>query len=68
MSVYLAFVTHDIVNNTLEATWLEPVTNSDGELQELRRARCRNYSADQKADFIADCGEGADKYTTLAGW
>lgn len=66
--MFLAFITHDLQNNTLEATWLEPVTNADGEVQELRRVRCRNYSADQKADFLADCGDGADKYTTLAGW
>ena len=68
MARYLATVTHDIKSNTLEATWLEEILGEEGQVQELARVKCRNYSADQKAEFLADCGEGAEKYTTLAGW
>lgn len=66
--MYLAFVTHDTQSNTLEATWIEPILDADGEVQELRRVRCRNYSPEQKAEFEADCGEGATRYTAMAGW
>jgi hypothetical protein len=60
--MYLATVTHDTQSNTLEASWLE----LDGE--ELKRVKCRNYSADQKDEFLADCGDDGQKYITLAGW
>jgi len=59
---YLASVTHDIKSNTLEATWLELVG------EELKRIKCRNYSAEQKDEFLADCGDDGQKYITLAGW
>lgn len=65
---FLKFITHDLENNTLEAIWLEAILDVDGNVQEYRRVRCENYSAEQKADFLAACGEGADKYTTMAGW
>lgn len=68
MNPYLAFVTHDTQSNTLEATWLQPLQDMDGNVTELRRVKCRNYSSEQKAEFLADCGAGADKYTTMAGW
>lgn len=68
MQPYLAFVTHDTVNNTLEATWLQIVGGVDGAPEELKRVKCRNYSAEQKAEFEADCGAGSEKYTTMAGW
>lgn len=66
--MYLALVTHDPQTNTLEATWIEPIKNADGEVQELRRVKCRNYSPEQKADFEADLGEAAARYVTMAGW
>lgn len=59
---YLASVTHDTQSNTLEATWLELVG------EELERIKCRNYSAEQKDEFLADCGNDGQKYVTLAGW
>lgn len=65
---YLAFVTHDTKTNTLEATWIAPLKDLDGNVTELRRVKCRNYSAEQKAEFEADCGAGSEKYTTMAGW
>lgn len=60
--IYLAAVCHDIKQNTLEATWLQ-VTET-----ELKRVKCRNYSPEQKAEFLADCGEQGQKYVTMAGW
>ena len=59
---YLASVTHDTQSNTLEATWLELVG------EELKRIKCRNYSAEQKNEFLADCGDDGQKYVALAGW
>ena len=59
---YLATVTHDTQSNTLEATWLELVG------EELKRIKCRNYSAEQKDEFLVDCGDDGQKYITLAGW
>jgi len=59
---YLAAVCHDIKSNTLEATWLEETET------ELNRTKCRNYSSEQKEEFIADCGDEGQKYVTLAGW
>ena len=59
---YLAAIYHDIKSNTLEATWLEETET------ELKRVKCRNYSVDQKDDFLADCGADGQKYADLAGW
>lgn len=67
-NAYLAFVNHDTQSNTLEATWLEPVSDADGNVIELRRVKCRNYSSEQKAEFESDCGAGSEKYTLMAGW
>ena len=58
----LTYVTHDITNNTLEATWLEEV---DGV---LKRVKCHNYSEPQKAEFLADCGTDGQKYVDMANW
>lgn len=60
--IYLATVTHDIKTNTLEATWLEE------EATQLVRVKCRNYSAEQKNEFLSDCGADGQKYLTMAGW
>ena len=59
---YLASVTHDTQSNTLEATWLE-LTG-----EQLQRVKCRNYSAEQKDEFLVDCGDDGQKYVTLANW
>ena len=60
--IYLAEVRHDLKSNTLEATWLQ-VTES-----ELKRIKCRNYSVEQKAEFLTDTGPDGEKYVALAGW
>ena len=65
---YLAAICHDIKSNTLEATWLEEVLDENGEAKELKRIKCRNYSAEQKEEFLSDCGADCQKYVVLAGW
>jgi hypothetical protein len=60
--IYLAAVCHDIKSNTLEATWLEETET------ELKRVKCHNYSAAQKEEFLADCGDAGQKYVSMAGW
>ena len=60
--IYLAAVCHDLQSNTLEATWLQMTQT------ELKRIRCRNYSVEQKADFLADTGPLGQKYVDMAGW
>ena len=59
---YLAAICHDIKSNTLEATWLEQTET------ELKRVKCRNYSQDQKDEFISDTNGEGQKYADLAGW
>ena len=59
---YLAAVCHDIKSNTLEATWLQETET------EMKRVKCRNYSVEQKKEFLADCGAEGKKYTDMAGW
>lgn len=66
--MFLAYVTHDLINNTLEAVWLNPVKGADGEVVAYDRIKSRNYSPEQKDEFLADCGPDAEKYTRLAGW
>ena len=66
--IYLAAVCHDIKSNTLEATWLEEVLDDNGDCTELKRVKCRNYSVEQKDEFLTDCGADGEKYTTMAGW
>ena len=65
---YLATITHDIKSNTLEATWLEEVLGDNGDAKEFKRIKCRNYSAEQKNEFLTDCGADAQKYTSMANW
>lgn len=60
--IYVAAICHDIKSNTLEATWLEQTET------ELKRVKCRNYSIEQKDEFLADTGEEGKKYTDMAGW
>ena len=66
--IYLATVTHNAKSNTLEATWLEEVPDYTGDQTELKRVKCRNYSVEQKDEFLADCGAEGQKYSDLAGW
>ena len=66
--IYLASICHDLKSNTLEATWLEEAPDSNGDLVELKRVKCRNYSADQKDEFLAECGADGQKYADLAEW
>ena len=65
---YLAAICHDIKSNTLEATWLEEVLDANGLTLEFKRVKCRNYSAEQKDEFLTDCGVAGQKYITMAGW
>lgn len=62
----LASVTHHIDTNTLEAVWLELTLDAEGNPQEYVRAKCQSYSAEQRAEFVADTG--APQYADLAGW
>lgn len=64
---YLAAVCHDIKSNTLEATWLIEVYEGET-LVEIKRAKCRNYSPEQKDEFLTDCGVDGQKYIEMAGW
>jgi hypothetical protein len=66
--MFLATVTHDVASNTLEAVWLEEVVGEDMEVISYTRAKCRNYSSEQKVEFEADCGPESSKYTLMAGW
>lgn len=62
----LASVTHHIESNTLEAAWLKEVIDADGAVTGYERAKCQAYSAQQRAEFVADTG--APQYADLAGW
>jgi hypothetical protein len=66
--IYLAAVCHDIKSNTLEATWLEEVKGDNDVVTELKRVKCRNYSVEQKDEFLADCNADGQKYVDMAGW
>ena len=60
--IYLATICHDIKSNTLEAIWLDETET------EIKRVKCQSYSAEQKDEFLADCGVDGQKYVDLAGW
>jgi len=66
-NTYLAAVCHDVKQNTLEATWLTEIYDGDT-LMELKRSKCRNYPAEQKDEFLTDCGTEGQKYVEMAGW
>lgn len=59
---YLGTVCHNIQSNTLEATWFQKTEI------EILRIKCRNYSIEQKNEFLADCGEEGKKYIQMANW
>lgn len=61
-NIFLAAVMHDVKQNTLEATWLEKTK------VELKVVKSRNYSSEQKSEFLADTGEAGQKYVDMAGW
>lgn len=62
----LASVTHHIQSNTLEAVWLKEITDAEGSVTGYERAKCQAYSAEQRAEFVADTGKA--EYAELAGW
>lgn len=62
----LASVTHHIESNTLEAVWLELKMDTNGDPLSYERAKCQSYSAEQRAEFVADTS--APQYADLAGW
>ena len=64
--IYLAAVCHDIKSNTLEATWIDEIKDAEGNITELKRVKCRNYSSEQKEEFDADTE--TTKYSAMAGW
>jgi hypothetical protein len=67
--IFLAQVTHENINNTLEALWVEKVFAADGvTVLEFIPVRRHNFSPGQKDEFIADCGDAGQKYVTMAGW
>jgi hypothetical protein len=66
--IYLAAVCHNIKSNTLEATWVNEVLDDNDNPKIYERVKSRNYSAEQKDEFLADCGADGEKYVTLAGW
>lgn len=66
--MFLAYVTHDTQNNTLEAVWLSPIEDADGQLVRYERVKSRNFSPEQKEDFLSECGPESVRYTDMAGW
>ena len=62
----LASVTHHIESNTLEAVWLELKADAEGNPLSYERVKCQSYSAEQRAEFVADTG--APQYADLANW
>ncbi len=69
MAIFVKFITHDVVNNTLEVAWHD---NADP-AREVS-VKVRNYAPLEKATFLADLNTfGAapfdgTKWTTLARW
>lgn len=59
-------VTHYPHTNTLEAAWVVESVDTDGNPLSYERAKCQSYSAEQRAEFVADTG--APQYADLAGW
>lgn len=53
----LASVTHHIESNTLEAVWLELKLDTEGRPVVYERVKCRAYSSEQRAEFVADTGK-----------
>lgn len=71
MTIKLAGICHDLRTNTIEGTWFDEVVDENGNTVSLTRVKCRNYSKEQKAEFVADCGvDGAlaEVHATIAGW
>ena len=62
----LSSVTHHIESNTLEAAWVEMKTDADGNPLGYGQVKCQSYSAEQRAEFVADTG--APQYADLANW
>jgi hypothetical protein len=69
MAKILSTVTHDVVNNTLEVTYLKEIFSDEDPLvvEEYRRITT-NYSIEQKQAFIDKLGNKATKYINMANW
>ncbi len=63
----LKFIKFDVENNTIEAQWVEPQLDVDGNPVSFVSCRCENFSADQKAEFLAEV-EGGQAYADAMGW
>ena len=57
----LNYVKFEVRTNTAEVSWVEV-----DEVKETQ-VKCVNYSADQKAEFLAEV-EGAEAYVVAMGW
>jgi len=62
----LSSVTHHIESNTLEASWLQLILDSNENPLRYEQVKCQSYSSEQRAEFVADTG--APQYADLAGW
>lgn len=62
----LQSVTHYIDTNTLEAAWVEPMLDENGDLVKYERVKCRSYSSGERDEFITDTG--APQYADMVGW
>ena len=68
MATFFKGAFYDEVNNTLEATWLAEVFDINNTLTGYQNVKSQNYSAPQKAQFLADVGNAGQKYVIMAGW
>ena len=74
MAIFLAGITHDVRQNTLEATWLQDVVDANGTIISFARFKCQNYSQPQKVQFLSDLNSvgtspiDGTKYVIMAGW
>lgn len=63
----LNYIKHEVRTNTAEVSWVEIENDAEGNPLREVQVKCQNYSADQKADFLAEV-EGAAGYITVLGW
>ena len=77
---YAKFVQHDIEHNTLQFEAFTRVVNQEGRVTLQQCTYSRNFSKDQKAEFLAECAKykastapnapmfDGQAYCTMAGW
>lgn len=63
----LKFIRFDLENSTIEVQWLRDVLDTQGNAIARESAACVNYSAEQKAEFLADVPNG-QPYSDAMGW